>query len=156
VLGALLGDAPTGDDVALMVLRRAPRPSAALELVSPARPAELSGLRAAVRTWLAAAGADPEEAGDVTLACGEALANAVEHAYRDHEDGRLELRLSPDGADGIVISIRDHGSWRPSAPVRDRGRGLPLMRMLMDSVEVARTEAGTEVVMKRRIRRLAS
>jgi serine phosphatase RsbU (regulator of sigma subunit)/anti-sigma regulatory factor (Ser/Thr protein kinase) len=156
VLAGLLGETPTGDDVALLVLRRAPRPSQPLELVSPADPGELSGLRAAVRIWLAAAGADPEEAGDVTLACGEALANAVEHAYRDHEGGRLELRLSPDGAGGIVLSIRDQGSWRPSRPVRDRGRGLPLMRMLMDSVEVARTEGGTEVVMRRRIRGLAS
>ncbi len=34
----------------------------------------------------------------------------------------------------------------------DRGRGLPLMRALMDEVEVETTEAGTSVVLRRRLR----
>ncbi|MDX6645480.1 MAG: hypothetical protein QOK40_1207 [Miltoncostaeaceae bacterium] len=156
VVASLVGAAPSGDDVALLVLRRVPWPAEALELGAPARPGELSALRAAVRGWLSAAGADAEETGDVTLACGEALANAAEHAYRDAGPGRLELRLGTDGVDGIVLSVRDYGAWRQSAPVPDRGRGLQLMRMLMDSVEVDRTSDGTEVVMRRKIRGLAS
>jgi serine phosphatase RsbU (regulator of sigma subunit)/anti-sigma regulatory factor (Ser/Thr protein kinase) len=156
VLTSLMGAAPSGDDVALLVLRRVPWPAEALELMAPARPGELSALRAAVRGWLSAAGADADETSDVTLACGEALANAAEHAYRDAGTGLLELRLGSDGAGGIVLRVRDYGSWRRSAPVPDRGRGLALMRMLMDSVELDRTGDGTEVVMRRKIRGLES
>jgi anti-sigma regulatory factor (Ser/Thr protein kinase) len=56
-----------------------------------------------------------------------------------------------DGDDRIVVTVRDDGSWRTSEPVPDRGRGLALMRMLMDSVEVERRDDGTEVVMRRTI-----
>jgi anti-sigma regulatory factor (Ser/Thr protein kinase) len=156
VLESLMGAAPSGDDVALIVLRRVPWPAQDLDIIAPARPAELSALRSAVRGWLSAAGAGAEEVSDVTLACGEALANAAEHAYRGGQTGRLRLRMRLDGDDGIVVTVRDDGSWRTSEPVPDRGRGLALMRMLMDSVEVERGDDGTEVVMRRTIRELRS
>ena len=48
----------------------------------------------------------------------------------------------------VVITIRDYGAWR--APREgDHGRGLSLMRALMDTVEVSPTPEGTTVRLRR-------
>ena len=67
------------DDVALLAVAFAPMFRATL----PASPERLAGLRRQLRGWLAAVGADDDAAADVLLACGEAAANAVEHAFPD-------------------------------------------------------------------------
>ena len=91
-------------------------------------------------------GATEDEVSDVTVACQEACANAVEHAYRP---GRRELRARrPRRRGRIRISVRDHGQWREPRGT-NRGRGLVLMRALMESVEVEHTDDGTLVVLER-------
>jgi anti-sigma regulatory factor (Ser/Thr protein kinase) len=80
----------------------------------------------------------------VVTACGEAATNAIEHAGAGTPfeiTGQVEGRR-------VDIAVRDFGAWR--APREgDRGRGLSLMRALMDSVEVVPTEEGTTVRMQR-------
>ena len=44
--------------------------------------------------------------------------------------------------------ITDRGSWR-EARGANRGRGLPLMRGLMESVDVRRADGGTAVELRR-------
>jgi anti-sigma regulatory factor (Ser/Thr protein kinase) len=47
-----------------------------------------------------------------------------------------------------VITVRDFGEWR--APREgDQGRGLSLMRALMDAVEVTPSREGTTVLLRR-------
>jgi hypothetical protein len=51
-----------------------------------------------------------------------------------------------DGA--VMVTVTDHGRWRePRATTR--GRGLPLMRALMDGVEVQPGAHGTTVTLRR-------
>jgi anti-sigma regulatory factor (Ser/Thr protein kinase) len=52
--------------------------------------------------------------------------------------------------DGVVITIRDAGSWRAPRG-EDRGRGLTIIETAMDAVDVNTTANGTEIVMRRRI-----
>ncbi len=52
------------------------------------------------------------------------------HAHRD--------------GDKIVVEIQDRGIWRP-AQDSGRGRGLKLMRSLMDEVTIETNEKGTLV-----------
>ena len=47
-------------------------------------------------------------------------------------------------------TIRDDGRWRPPRGA-NRGRGLPLMRALMEHVDVQHTDKGTTVVLERAI-----
>jgi anti-sigma regulatory factor (Ser/Thr protein kinase) len=121
-----------------------------LSRVVPARPEELAGLRHALRRWLAAVGVTGAEAGDLLVAAGEAAANAVEHAYRG---GPGELVFDARLAAGreLTVTIRDRGHWRAVPAPGDRGRGLPLMRALADSVAVAVGEGGTVVTLRRRL-----
>jgi anti-sigma regulatory factor (Ser/Thr protein kinase) len=79
---------------------------------------------------------------DVLAASGEAAANAIEHAYGP--SGGV-IHVSAERADdAILLTVRDFGKWRP--PRRpERGRGLPMMQGLADSVLISRSEEGTIV-----------
>jgi len=84
----------------------------------------------------------------ITLACGEACANAIEHAYSP-APAFFELEASAE--DGhITLAVRDIGRWRAPRG-ENRGRGLKIMESVMDVVEVNATSPGTEVLMRRRL-----
>jgi anti-sigma regulatory factor (Ser/Thr protein kinase) len=115
-----------------------------------ADPAELRPLRTALGRWLAAMGVDEQPAFDVMLATSEATSNAIEHGHRCN--GARGIAVELDAVDeGLRVTVRDAGSWRQSSAAGDRGRGLPLMRTLMDSVQVEPSSAGTVVTMERRL-----
>jgi serine phosphatase RsbU (regulator of sigma subunit)/anti-sigma regulatory factor (Ser/Thr protein kinase) len=133
------------DDVALLAARIEPVP----ERLSGSWPAErsvLAGVRQLLRRWLETRGASTDEIYDIVVACQEACANAVEHAYRP---GRHSFELDATFDDGCVrVTIRDEGRWRPPRGTH-RGRGMMMMRGLMDSVHIAHTDDGTTVVLER-------
>jgi anti-sigma regulatory factor (Ser/Thr protein kinase)/putative methionine-R-sulfoxide reductase with GAF domain len=135
------------DDVALVALRNAPiRPDMRLRL--PADPNVLAQIRQMLRRWLHAQGAGPEEVAAITLACGEACANAIEHAYAP---GGASFELEAVHASGTVtLAVRDNGRWRPPRG-QYRGRGLQMIEASVDEVDVHATDAGTEVLMRRRL-----
>ena len=133
------------DDVAILAARVEPVP----ERLSGRWPAErgvLAGVRQQLRRWLESRGATADEIYDVVVACQEACANAVEHAYRP---GQHWFELDAACDDGRVrVTIRDQGQWRPPRGTH-RGRGVMMMRGLMDNVDIDHTEAGTTVVLER-------
>ena len=49
------------------------------------------------------------------------------------------------------IAVRDRGGWRDTSS-EDRGRGLPLMRALMDDVDIEQRPTGSTVVLRRTLR----
>ena len=109
----------------------------------------LSELRRRLGAWIVHAGASEQEAYDVVLATCEAAANAVEHAYGPSE---AKFRVTAEAEEGEVrIEVRDHGAWRPQRDPR-RGRGLGVMRELMDDVSVNSNDEGTNVRFRRRLR----
>ncbi|MFY9719940.1 MAG: ATP-binding protein, partial [Candidatus Cybelea sp.] len=80
---------------------------------------------------------------DLALAVGEAVANAIEHAYQE-APGDFMLRLSLRD-DTIFGEVQDLGSWREPCPSSDRGRGLEILAAITRSFEVSRGAAGTTV-----------
>jgi len=142
-------EAPRSDDVAMLALRPVPLSAEPLRIDVPAEPRVLAPLRHTLRRWLAELGADDEDVTSVLIACGEACANAIQHAYGARE-GWVEVEFAH--ADGTVeLTVRDEGSWRPPSG-GEGGLGMPLMQGLMDAVEVDRTPSGTVVRMRRRLR----
>jgi anti-sigma regulatory factor (Ser/Thr protein kinase) len=137
------------DDLALLALQLTP-PGKTLELELPARPASLAAMRRAVAQWLRLAGAREDEIYEVLVACGEACANAVAHAHPALSDSSFEVRAAQEGSE-VEITVRDTGRWRPPAD-EGRGRGLAVMRELMDEVEIEPSEKGTTVTLRRRLR----
>jgi anti-sigma regulatory factor (Ser/Thr protein kinase) len=143
---------PTGeDDVALLALQPMQLSPGRLKFTMRAEPRVLSKLRQALGRWLEQCAAGEREGREIVLACNEAVANAIEHAYGP-ADGAVELdAVLAD--DVISITVRDHGSWREPRG-RNRGRGLTLIETFMDSVSVVqRPEGGTDVRMTRKLRR---
>jgi anti-anti-sigma factor len=109
-----------------------------------------------VREWLIGMEVDPATREDVLLASGEALANAVEHAYIGREAGTAQVELSLAADRTLHLRVRDAGVWRtPSEDPGLRGRGFFLMRNLMDRVDIHHDASGTEVRMSLRPRAAA-
>lgn len=82
----------------------------------------------------------------VITAVGEAVANAVEHAYRGEEPGLVEIHTAVT-ADVITIQVEDHGRWRPSQKRDERGRGIVLMHELMEHVRITSARDHTQITM---------
>ena len=135
------------DDVALLALRSLPMEDR-FRIEFPAEPESLASMRALLRRWLRHAESSDREIAEVITACGEAATNAIEHAGGG---GRTPFELSA-ALEGrmIEIAVRDFGAWRPPRD-GDQGRGLELMRALMDEVEVTPSSSGTTVRLSRKL-----
>lgn len=81
------------------------------------------------------------------LAVNEAVTNAIRHGDPDRQ-GNIALRIESVG-DALVCQVKDSGQFRFSAPRTDplpsHGRGLALMRLLADDVELDAGPHGTSV-----------
>ncbi|MGW3891552.1 SpoIIE family protein phosphatase [Micromonospora chokoriensis] len=136
------------DDVAVLLYRH-PGP---LELDFAAERTGLAPVRTALRSWLERCGLHPTNAYNVLVAAGEACANAIEHGHRNNPGGRIRLRATAT-ADGLHLSVTDSGHWKTPQPDAGthRGRGLLLMRALMDAITVTPSATGTTIDMQARI-----
>jgi anti-anti-sigma factor len=154
VLAEALEPGGAGDDVALLIARREPV-VAPLAMRVPGVPGRLAELRTELRDWLERLPITPAARDDVLLAAGEACSNAIEHGYGGRDPGRLTLDASWEGDGTLHIAVGDEGGWRPPSGGRaDRGRGLPIMRRIMDAVELDADADGTEIRMRLRPPRL--
>ena len=139
-----------GDDVAV-VLYRHPAP---LEVAFPADIGQLRPVRARLRRWLDSCGLSTPVAQDALVAAGEAVANAIEHGHRDNPGQEIRLRAAVT-ANLLRVTVADSGRWLPpgSEPAPFRGKGIALMRAMMDEVSIDTGTAGTTVTMDVRITR---
>lgn len=145
------GDAHAqADDVTMIALHALARLDERVVLQVAGDPGALASTRDIVRRWLTEGGAEEDETHDVTMACNEACQNAIEHAYGLGAD-LFDVVLERSGAD-VAITIRDHGGWKTESASANRGRGLELMRELMDAVDVDAGEVGSTIAMRRRLR----
>jgi serine phosphatase RsbU (regulator of sigma subunit)/anti-sigma regulatory factor (Ser/Thr protein kinase) len=149
VYRALVGETPLEDDIALLAIEAVPLGDT-LEMTLAARPTVLGGLRNTLGRWLQAAGANESELFDVTLSASEAAANAIEHAYGARE-ASFTVRCERDGRD-VTVTVRDLGRWRTGRR-QGGGRGLGIMRSLLDNVTIDTDDAGTFVTMTKRLAR---
>jgi anti-sigma regulatory factor (Ser/Thr protein kinase) len=144
---AVLGDRDRTDDAALLVLRTGDPIPFAMSLDDT--PEGLRPMRHRLHAWLELRGCTPGDADAVVLAVNEAAANAIEHGYHD-ANGPVEV--TGDVIEGnLRIVVEDHGGWRAGEPDPARGRGLPLMRTLMDDVDIEQLHPGTRVVLRRKV-----
>ena len=115
------------------------------------RDAETVGIvRSVVANALRSFGVTPECVDDIRLALSEACTNVIEHAAADDE---YEVRLKLDETH-CAISVRNTGIGFDATALAGvmpdvsspRGRGVAIMRAVMDRVEFgSQPEAGTIV-----------
>jgi PAS domain S-box-containing protein len=149
VAAALADPGAASDDVTMIALHGLVSLGERVILKVAGDPGALTATRETVRRWLTEAGANAVETHDITMACNEACQNAIEHAYELGAD-LFDVVLERTGA-AVSITVRDHGGWK-STTSPDRGRGLELMRELMDAVDVDGSELGSTIALRRRLR----
>ena len=118
-----------------------------------ARPSSAAVLRETLTTYLAANGVD--DVATIVLCADEALINAVAHAagspvgvFADLRDDNFTLEVS-DGGPGFDPSQIDSDA-EPDL-MGEHGRGLFLIRNLMDDLEILSDEHGTTLHMERNL-----
>ena len=114
----------------------------------------VAAARRSVESFAQTCGFSADEAQDIGLAVGEALANAVEHGHRQGTFFSVRCTLSEDE---LLIEVEDDGPGFDPADVggerRDdvtRGFGMTIMRSLVDGVSYSRN--GRRVRLKKSIR----
>jgi PAS domain S-box-containing protein len=148
IVNRLLANRAATDDIAVLTVRTVPMSAERLHLDLPTNPKSLATLRRTLGRWLESLGASRVESNDVQVACHEACSNAMEHAYRFRE-ATIDVDGEFDGEE-VRVTITDHGAWREKRD-SDRGRGLDLIRALMDEVEVTPSDSGTSVRIRKRL-----
>jgi anti-sigma regulatory factor (Ser/Thr protein kinase) len=104
-------------------------------------------MRHAVAAFLAAAGCgDRETSDDILTAVGEALANAVEHAYEGVEEQEVELFARLERDDTLAVDVFDRGTFIHRPPRAGRGFGLRIVEAIAKAVTVD-VDSGTHVHM---------
>jgi len=113
----------------------------------PAIPFTAPFLRASLGAFAQSLELDDERTFALQTAVGEAVANSIEHAYRRGAGGLGAVRVSIERHQGdVVVLVEDDGEWRLDAdPCFTRGRGLPLMRALVDLVDIVSDGRSTTV-----------
>ena len=113
-----------------------------------------------IRLFMGRFGITKNTEDEIEIAIFEALANAVIHGNHENADKNVDVicRCSLDGE--VLVIVRDEGEGFESSAVPDQtepermlltsGRGLHLMRALMD--EVSFEENGTVVRMRKQLK----
>ncbi|MDD5747811.1 MAG: ATP-binding protein [Actinomycetota bacterium] len=124
-----------------------------LVVTLPCKMKSLKKARATVRKYLTRHGLE-EEAPDVELAMQEALKNIIQHACP--ADEKMSFTITPFD-DRLIIEVLDKGHGfdvgivksEPHDPMALRGRGIQIMKGLMDDVEISSGMDGTVVRMEK-------
>ncbi|MEA2445167.1 MAG: hypothetical protein QOJ12_2459 [Thermoleophilales bacterium] len=154
VIAACVGPEAVDDDVTALFVRAETALGDQLRFTLTPDPSALAALRRMLRRWLAELGAEPDEIGGAVMAANEAWQNALEHGH-GFAAVPVHVRFERDD-DQIVIKVRDAGGRGQPASDPDRGRGIELMRGLMDEARLdLGTHRGGVVELRRRLRVLA-
>lgn len=97
-----------------------------------------------------------DDAANIAMAAREAAVNAVMHGNSYSSSKQVRVQLTCDAAD-LTLSIQDEGAGfnasllpdplLPENILRSSGRGIFLMRALMDEVNFRQLNPGTELTM---------
>jgi anti-sigma regulatory factor (Ser/Thr protein kinase) len=113
-------------------------------------PSDLSDLRTSLRAWLAAGLIHDQATSDLVVAVGEACANALEHGSQERA-AKVEVTGRRDGEE-IVMSILDAGVWDQTPSRPHRGRGLDIVRRVVDELRIEPgPDGGTTVTIRRSV-----
>lgn len=99
---------------------------------------------------------DPQRRFNLIVATMEAVTNAVEHGNQADPSKPVDLWVEVSN-DAITVHVRDYGSGFDPTELpdprmrenllREGGRGVFLMRALVDRVEFVRHQPGTEAIL---------
>ena len=119
-----------------------------LWISAPADGSQVRVVRRRLSRWLHSDHLDPDVADDLVMAASEALENCCDHAFTGAPAGGT-MTLTAQASDAtLTITVADDGRWQ-EAPAEPgiRGRGLAMMRELVDDVAIESGPQGTELAL---------
>jgi serine/threonine-protein kinase RsbW len=91
---------------------------------------------------------------DIGICVTELVMNAIVHAHKEQADIPVEIQVQCH-QDGMMVSVRDYGPGfetamipDPTSPeniLEDHGRGILIVRAMMDDVKVTRLDDGMKI-----------
>ncbi len=138
LLRRVFADRTEGNEAAAVCVTARDAPARDLHFDFSAVPLAVPIARRTLLRYAQRIGLDDDARYALITAAGEAMANAVEHAYSERP-GIVRLAVAHTPA-ALQVTVEDDGNWKAPHVSSERGRGLPIMRSLMDAVEV-RTES---------------
>jgi serine/threonine-protein kinase RsbW len=116
----------------------------------------LSDVDAAVESIARGMGFGESACADLGICVTEAAGNAILHAHHQREELPVEIRFEKL-AGALRVIVRDHGEGFEVQEISDptlpenllklNGRGLHLIRALMDQTEIQRLPDGMQIIM---------
>jgi serine/threonine-protein kinase RsbW len=124
----------------------------------PSRRASVAPTVERILEAVADAGLDDGQRDDLAVAVAEALSNAAVHGNRLHQETRVIIGVEVTPGEGAVVEIRDSGPGFDQAALADPthparlltpgGRGVFLMRRLVDQIEYNAAGNQVRLIMK--------
>ncbi len=139
----VFGENKNSDDAAALFVATSDVPRHDFAFDFSAIPMAVPIVRRTLNRYVTRLGLDDDRSYALITAVGEAMANAVEHAYPE-QPGIVRLRVT-NGDGALHVTIEDDGRWKQAQKREERGRGLPLMRALMDGVEIRTNQSHTTI-----------
>ena len=121
-----------------------------LQVSASAQGSHVRLLRRRLTQWLGGDDLDADVIEDLVLAASEALENCCDHAYSGGPGAGTMTLTASQAHDRLVITVADDGSWQlEGAETGHRGRGLTMMRQLVDDVAIEAGPGGTSLALTR-------
>lgn len=150
------------DDLAILVCQVVPDSvidEPTRELVLPNETSRLREVRQFVSSFLSDLRAPVDVSSEILLAVNEAVANACKYAKRPEKRSEIRVLCALEGSEVSVVVADDGTGFEPGRlngyQLPDRfasgGRGLFLMRALMDDVDIDSSPDGTTVTLSREL-----
>jgi anti-sigma regulatory factor (Ser/Thr protein kinase) len=150
VIAASLGPELVDDDVTALFVRAEAVLGEKVRFTLTPDPQALAAMRRMLRRWLVEMGAESDEMAAIVMAANEAWQNAIEHGH-DFAPVPVSVRFERED-DEVVVTVRDAGGRGRPPGDPDRGRGIELMRGLMDSTHLdLGSHRGGVAVLRRRL-----
>jgi len=102
-------------------------------------------MRHVLGAFLRALGLESMFCADVLSVAGEALANTLEHAYKGHAPGTVEIYAREENAEQLLVAVYDHGTFIVHDRNPERGFGLVIMHAIAGAVSLETGNDGTRV-----------
>lgn len=130
-------------------------------IVLPSDTAFLAEVDEFIESKLIDAGVSSSLTADLAISITEIVNNAILHGNRSDPNKLVTVRLK-FGGDDVEVRIKDEGKgFKPDLipnPIDESnllnqvGRGIFIVRSLMDSVDFQFTDDGTEVILRKKIK----
>ena len=154
VIEACLGPERVDDDVTALFVRAEAALGETVRLTLPPTPTRLPRCGACCAAGSSRWAPPPTRWPRIVMAANEAWQNAIEHGH-DFQPVPVNVRFQRED-DEVIVTVRDAGGRGQPAGDPDRGRGIELMRGLMDDAKLdLGSHRGGVVVLRRRIGVLA-